>query len=187
MTSIPFPEHTLDSAPDGSRRIMAAMARQRGHVPAGVARLASSPQLLDGFLKASGLFESTSLDPVAREVVVLTIATRNRCHICVAMHTERLGVLGASPELIAALRDQQPLPDERLAALQDFVLDVVATAGAVSAESLEIFLGHGYTAENALEVVLGIGTYTMSTLANRLVRAPLDDRLMAFAWPEPAA
>ena len=48
-------------------------------------------------------------------------------------------------------------------------------------------LGHGYTAENALEVVLGIGTYTMSTLANRLVRAPLDDRLMAFAWPEPIA
>ena len=59
-----FPDHTLDSAPDGSRRIMAAMARQRGHVPAGVARLASSPQLLDGFLKASGLFESTSLNPI---------------------------------------------------------------------------------------------------------------------------
>src|SRR5215471_7943073 len=27
-----FPEHTLESAPDGSRRIMEAMARQRGHV-----------------------------------------------------------------------------------------------------------------------------------------------------------
>jgi hypothetical protein len=67
------------------------------------------------------------------------------------------------------------------------VLDVVATAGAVSPDSLEVFLGHGYTAQNALEVVLGIGAYTMSTLANRLVRAPLDDRLMAFAWPEPAA
>src|SRR5215475_7319672 len=66
-----FPDHTLDSAPDGSRRIMEAMTRQRGHVPAGVARLASSPQLLDGFLKASGLFENTSLDPVPREVVIL--------------------------------------------------------------------------------------------------------------------
>jgi hypothetical protein len=69
----------------------------------------------------------------------------------------------------------------------EFVLDVIATAGAVSPEALDAFLGHGYTAENALEVVLGIGTYTMSTLANRLVRAPLDDRLMAFALPEPVA
>jgi AhpD family alkylhydroperoxidase len=187
MTSSPFTDHTLDSAPAGSRPVMAAMAGQQGQIPVAVARLAASPQLLNGFLKASGLFESTSLDPVAREVVVLTIATRNRCHICVAMHTERLGALGARPDLIAALRDQRPLPDERLAALQEFVRDVVATAGAVSTQSLETFLGHGYTAENALEVVLGIGAYTMSTLANRLVRAPLDDRLMAFAWPEPVA
>lgn len=185
MTSTPFTAHTLDTAPAGSRPVLAAMARQQGQIPAAVARLAASPQLLNGFLKASGLFESTSLDPVSQEVVVLTIATRNRCHVCVAMHTERLGALGASPDLIAALRDQRPLPDERLAALQDFVLDVVAAAGAVSPESLEAFLGHGYTPENALEVVLGIGTYTMSTLANRLVRAPLDDRLMGFAWPEP--
>jgi AhpD family alkylhydroperoxidase len=148
MTSSPFTDHTLDSAPAGSRPVMAAMARQQGHIPAAVARLAASPQLLNAFLKASGMFESTSLDPVAREVVVLTIATRNRCHICVAMHTERLGALGASPDLIAALRDQRPLPEERLAALQEFVLDVVATAGAVSTESLESFLRHGYTAEN---------------------------------------
>ena len=129
MTSFPFPDHTLESAPDGSRRIMAAMARQRGHVPAGVARLASSPELLDGFLKTSGLFESTSLDPVAREVVILTMATRNGCHICVAMHTAKLAALGASPELVAALRERRPLPDERLAAIQRFTLDVVAAAG----------------------------------------------------------
>lgn len=187
MSDVPFPDHTLESAPPGSRQIMAAMARQRGHVPAAVARLASSPQLLDAFLKASGLFESTSLDPAAREVVILTIAARNRCHICVAMHTARLAALGASADLIAALRDQRPLPDERLAAAADFTLDVVAAAGAVSQESLAAFLGHGYTAQNALEVVLGIGTYTMSTLANRLTGAPLDEQFRAFAWTEPVA
>ena len=187
MAGFPFPEHTLESAPPASRRIMAAMARQRGRVPAGVGRLASSPQLLDGFLKASGLFESSSLDPVAREVVILTIAARNGCHICVAMHTAKLAAYGAGAALVAALRDQRPLPDERLAAVQEFTLDVVAAAGAVSEESLRAFLGHGYTAQNALEVVLGIGAYTMSTLANRMTRAPLDEELRAFAWEEPAA
>jgi len=187
VAGFPFPEHTLESAPPASRRIMAAMARQRGRVPAGVGRLASSPQLLDGFLKASGLFESSSLDPAAREVVILTIATRNGCHVCVAMHTARLEALGAGADLIAALRDQRPLPDERLAAVQEFTLDVIAAAGAVSQESLRAFVGHGYTAQNALEVVLGIGTYTMSTLANRMTRAPLDEELRAFAWEEPAA
>ena len=49
------------------------------------------------------------------------------------------------------------------------------------------FLACGYTRQHALEVVLGIGTYTMSTLANRLTDAPLDDRLSAFAWHTAAA
>jgi hypothetical protein len=35
--------------------------------------------------------------------------------------------------------------------------------------------------------VLGIGTYAMSTLANRLTGAPLDDQLSAFAWHPVAA
>lgn len=36
------------------------------------------------------------------------------------------------------------------------------------------------TARDALEVVLGIGTYTLSSLANRLTRAPLDPQLAAM-------
>ncbi len=36
-------------------------------------------------------------------------------------------------------------------------------------DELTAFLAAGYTHRNALEVVLGIGTYTMSTFANRLV------------------
>ena len=39
-------------------------------------------------------------------------------------------------------------------------------------QALRDFMAQGYTSQNALEVVLGIGTYTMSTLANRLTGAP---------------
>jgi hypothetical protein len=38
------------------------------------------------------------------------------------------------------------------------------------------------TAEQALEVVLGIGVYTLSTLANRLTGAQLDAPLTDYAW-----
>jgi hypothetical protein len=41
----------------------------------------------------------------------------------------------------------------------------------VDDDGIKALLAHGYTERNALEVVFGIGTYTMSTLANRLVRA----------------
>jgi AhpD family alkylhydroperoxidase len=181
MTEVPFPDLTPESAPPGARRTLEATAKHLGYLPVALARMATSPQLMDGFLKASGLFESSTLDPVAREVLVMTMAVRNGCHICVAMHTAALTRLAADPALIAALREGRPLADERLAALRTFTLEVLETAGAVSDDQLAAFLTHGYTTQNALEVVLGIGAYTMSTLANRMTRSPVDDQLAAYA------
>ena len=182
-----FPEHTIESAPAGSRRFMTATQSHLGYLPAATARWAASPALLEGFGRLNGIFESSTLDPVAREVVVMTIATRNGCHICVAMHTARLVSLGAQPGVRAALRDARPVGDERLEAIRVFTLRILDTAGDVGDDALRAFLDSGYTGQHALEVVLGIGTYTMSTLANRLTGAPLDDQLRAFAWHPDAA
>ena len=153
-----------------------------GYLPAAVARMAESPELLKGFLTASALFERTSLDPIAREVLILTIATRNECHVCVALHTAKLAELGCDQAVIAALRTGKPLPRRRLEAIREFTLAVLVTAGATSQDELQAFLDSGYTRQNALEVVLGIGAYTTSTLANRMTAAPLDDALLPFAW-----
>lgn len=176
-----FTEHTIESAPPAARPAMKATAKHLGYLPAATARWASSPQLVDGFGKLTALFGTTTLDPLAREVVVMTIATRNGCHVCAAMHTARLTALGADPGLIAALRAGEPPADPRLAAVRDFTLRVLDTAGDVGEPALRAFLGHGYTEQNALEVVLGIGTFVMSTLANRLTGAPVDGPLREFA------
>jgi AhpD family alkylhydroperoxidase len=182
-----FTEHTIESAPPAARRFMTATQNHLGYLPAGMARMAASPQLLDGFLRLTAIFESATLTPVAREVVIMTVATRNGCHICVAMHTAKLTALGARPDLIAASRDADPLPDEHLEAVRVFTLQVLDTAGDVGDQALRDFLTRGYTTANALEIVLGIGTYTMSTLANRLTGAPVDDQLAAYAWHPRAA
>jgi AhpD family alkylhydroperoxidase len=175
-------EYTVESAPPAAGRFLAATRDHLGYVPAAMARMAASPQLTEGFLKLTAIFDSTTLDPLARETLVMTVATRNGCHICVAMHTATLTALGADPELIAALRGSGPLPDERLDAIRVFTLRVLDTAGDVGEVALRDFLARGYTTQNALEVVLGIGTYTMSTLANRLTGAPVDEQLAAYAW-----
>ncbi|MFC8131419.1 carboxymuconolactone decarboxylase family protein [Streptomyces sp. NPDC057302] len=156
---------------------MERTAAASGRTPSAVARLAESPELLNSFLELSASFERTTLDPVAREVVIMTVAVRNDCHICVNMHTAKLRKLGADAELIAALREGRGLEEAGAGAgaglevVRRFTLEVLATAGGVGDEELKAFLAAGYTERNALEVVMGIGTYTMSTLANRLTRA----------------
>ncbi|MBM2617186.1 carboxymuconolactone decarboxylase family protein [Actinoplanes sp. LDG1-06] len=166
-----FTPHTLESAPAASRPLIESTVQHLGHLPGAVGLLAESPEMLGGFLQASNLFEASTLDPLAREVVVMVIAARNQCRVCLAMHTGRLRTLGADARLIAALRTGETPDDPRLAALREFTLRVLATAGEVPDDQMTEFLAAGYTRRNALEVVLGIGTYTMSTLANRMVRA----------------
>ena len=178
-----FTAHTAESAPPASRRVMTATERHLGYLPAATARMAESPHLLDGVMTLIRTFDGCTLDPLAREVLVMTIATRNGCHLCIAMHTARLTAMGADPELVAALRrgPGEPLADPRLQAIRAFTLRVLETAGDVGGDALGEFLARGYSPRNALEVVLGIGTYVMSTLANRLTGAPVDDQLSAFA------
>jgi AhpD family alkylhydroperoxidase len=184
MPESTFTVHTLDSAPPAARRMMQSTVDHLGYLPEAVGLMAESPQMFEGFLKTNTLFEAATLDPLAREVLVLTVATRNGCHICVAMHTARLVALGASEETIQALRERRPLDDPRLDAVRIFTLEVIDRTGDVEDKALQAFLSHGYTHQNALEVVLGIGAYTISTLANRLTRAPLDESLAAYAWSE---
>ncbi|GHH46890.1 carboxymuconolactone decarboxylase family protein [Streptomyces candidus] len=164
-----FTEHTVDTAPAGSRRAMEGVVQNFGFLPPLVAQQAESPELLNGFLRLSAMFESTTMEPVAREVVVMTVAARNACGFCVRMHAGKLEELGADAALIDALERQVPLAEGRLEAVREFTRAVMDGAGDVSAAQLEAFRAHGYSRRNALEVVLGIGTYTLSTFANRLV------------------
>jgi AhpD family alkylhydroperoxidase len=175
-----FAELTPESAPAPSRRIMEATRERLGFLPDAMVRLAVSPHTLEAFTRMSAAFEATSLDLSARETVILTVATRNGCLLCVAMHTRKLQALGVDQELIEALREARPLPDDRLEALRVFTTEVLERAGDVDAGSLDAFTGHGFTLEQALEVVLGIGAYTLSTLANRLTGAPVDPELEPY-------
>jgi len=43
-------------------------------------------------------------------------------------------------------------------------------------------LAPGFTPRNALEVVLGIGAYPISTFTNRMTAAPLDPPFEPFGW-----
>jgi AhpD family alkylhydroperoxidase len=182
----PFADLTPETAPVASRPRVRGVVEQLGVLPAAVARMAASPQSLEAFQRLIALYDATTLDPAAREVVTMVMATRNGCELCVAMHTATLVRLDADEAVVAALRGSRPLPDARLDAVRTFTLRVLETAGAVPDDDLAAFRAAGFTLQNALEIVLGIATYTLSTVTNRLTRAPLDvPALEPFAWQPP--
>ena len=80
-----FPTHTLESAPSASQKRLQAAQAQFGFVPLPLARHASAPSVLEGFALLHEQFEATSLSPLAREVVALTMARRLDCKLCRAL------------------------------------------------------------------------------------------------------
>jgi AhpD family alkylhydroperoxidase len=182
-----FSSLNLDSAPAAARPILRASEQQFGFVPAPVARAARSPALLGQVLAGLRAFEQTSLSQLEREVVALSTAYEQGCAYCMALHS---ALLARSPEhapLLEALRSGSPLPDARLEALRGFSRELLLERGRVQAATWERFERAGFTPEQALEVVLGVGAYVLSTLLNIVTEAPLDAAFAPFAWQPPLA
>jgi AhpD family alkylhydroperoxidase len=168
-----FIAHTHESAPDRSKIALSAAERQFGFVPDALARMAESPSLVEAFGAASRLFDHTSLGPIEREVVALVMARDLGCEYCRALHTTILSSQG-NAELAGTVLGGRPLDDARLEALARYTRRVLETRGAASDEDLAAFWGAGWDKRAALDVVVGVGTYTFSIFANRLTRARID-------------
>jgi AhpD family alkylhydroperoxidase len=166
-----FPSHDLSSAPAESRPFLEATLRAFGFIPLPTARHASAPGVVDGFSHLLETFEKTTLSPLEREAVALVLAGKFDCNVCRALHTRLALSQGASQDLVRSLIARKAIALPRLAALAEFTEALVETRGAVSDEDLERFLDSGFTPRQALEIVLGISTYTLSIFANRLTRS----------------
>ena len=180
-----FVDHTPESAPAAVRPALRGTIAQLGFLPSAMARMAASPALVGAFGKALASWEACSLSHVEREVVTLTIAHVVGCEVCVAMHASIVDRTIGDPVLLAALRAQTPLVAPRLEALRLFTIAALRERGEVDEETLAGFFAAGFGPEQALEVILGIATYTLSTYANRLTRAPVDAPLAAYVAPRP--
>ena len=160
-----FAPLTIDGCSPEQRAILEATKAKFGAVPQAAAKLARAPALMHAFEAGLEAFAATSLTHTERELVTLVMARDIGCTVCTRIHSKIIG-----PELAGQVADRR-LSDPNHAALAQFVEAVLATRGDVDDASWAGFLAAGYTREQALEVVIGIGTYTISMYANRLANA----------------
>ncbi|HET7540583.1 MAG TPA: carboxymuconolactone decarboxylase family protein [Polyangiaceae bacterium] len=169
-----FISYDVSSAPADSREILAQTLEQFGRIPSPLGRLAVSPLALRSASSGLSAFEHGSLAALEREVLAMTMGVKNGCHYCVAFHRRSLKMLAAPAHLSEALERGAPFDSPRLEALRVFTLSLLEKTGDVSAEVWQQFLAAGFDRAAALEVVVGVAAYTLTTFANRLTQAPLD-------------
>jgi alkylhydroperoxidase family enzyme len=134
--------------------------------------MVASPLLARALQNAISAFEKSSLSAAERETVILAMARAVGCDVCIALHHRMLAV--SDPALADKLREGAPTGSERLDALVRFTVNALETRGDLDSATWTAFLSAGFTREQALEIMLGLGAYTMSMYANRLTAAVVD-------------
>lgn len=166
--------HTVETAPDGAKRILKQVQSAYGFVPNLMGVMAEAPALLEGYITLSKIFEQSSLSLIERQVVLLATSFINNCTYCMAAHTTIASSRGMSNEVMYAIKEGKPITDRKLEALRSFTQAVVETSGWPPDHHLQQFFAAGYSRANALEVVLGIGLKTLSNYTNHLAKTPID-------------
>ncbi len=181
-----FTVHTIESAPEKAKPLLAASKKAYGFIPNLHGVFAEAPALLEGYQALSEVYGRSSLSAAEQQVVLLAVSYENACHYCVAAHTGAGKMAGLSDENIEALRNGAPLPDAKLEALRQFTQRMVQSRGWPGDAAIEAFLQAGYTKQQLLDVILGIAVKTMSNYTNHLAHTPLDEVFKANAWQKPA-
>jgi uncharacterized peroxidase-related enzyme len=178
-----FTVHTPQTAPAGSRQMLEDVKKALGFIPNLYAVFAESPAALQGALAISEAFSRSTLSPLEQQLVALAVSEANDCEFCVAAHSTFAKRVKADPMLVDAILAREPLSDARYDSLVTFTRKVVEQRGYVTDTDLEAFFQAGYTKEQVIEVVLGVGMKTFNNYVDHIAHVPLNDQFKAEAWP----
>lgn len=177
-----FKLHDQSSAPEGSKPLLENSLKTAGMIPSLHAIMAESPVVLEGYKKLHELVMQSSFDNDEKTVLWQTINVEHGCHYCAPAHTGIAKMMKVSDDITNALRDETPLPNDKLEALRSFVLAVVRKRGEVSKDELQAFYNAGYSQRQVLEVILGVSQKTMSNYINHIAETPVDEPFKKFEW-----
>ena len=169
-----FTIHTAASAPEPARAPLASLEQAIGFIPNLAGTIGGSPTAIGGFVGLQGALRGSALSAVEREVVGITVSRENASRYSLAAHSTFAARAGAEPAVVAALRDGEPVPDERLEALHAYTLAVLASRGHVDDADTAALLAAGYTREHVLELIAQIAYTTFANLVANVADTPVD-------------
>ena len=177
-----FDMYTIETAPEGSKKILEGATAKYKFLPNLLGKMAESPATVEAYTTLAGIFDKADLSATERQVIMMTVNRLNGCTYCMAAHSTISKMTGVEGDVITALRNNTAIADPKLEALRLFTIVMHDTRGWPTDEAVQAFLAAGYTKQTMLEVVLGISYKTISNYTNHLAQTPVDDAFNADVW-----
>ena len=158
-----LPAITLQTANDQQKPLLEQAVKQVGFIPNMYANMANAPAVLSSYLHGYALFRKESgLSAPEQEVVFLAVSQANGCTYCTAAHSMIADKMSGVPApVLQAIRQQQPIPDTKLAALFATTTEMVKSLGQPSPATVKLAMA-------AISVVprIAVGLWPSSSIAS---------------------
>jgi len=182
-----FPVHSEESAPEGSKPLLEQTRKAYGFLPNLYGVFAESPAALDAYIRVAEVFQKHSgFNPAEQQVVLLTISRVNGCGYCMAAHSKVSEMVEVPANVVNAIREDEPIGDEKLEAVRQLTRKVVEKRGWIEDADVQEFLSAGYEPQHVLSVLVGVAQKTLSNFTNHIADTPLDEAFEAHAWEQTA-
>lgn len=170
------------SAQGKSKEILDIALKQVGFIPNMYANMANAPAMLSTYLHGYDLFRKESgFTSAEQEVVFLVVSQYNGCNYCTAVHSMLADKMSGVPkDVLQAIREHQPIPDAKLAALAAMAVEMVAKHGQPDHAIVRAFLGAGYQERDLLYIVLAAAVKTLSNYSNQAFGTQVDEKFAAY-------
>ena len=175
---------TIGSVDETSSKLLEGAQKKMGMIPNMYAGMTNNTALFESYVASYTSFrEKGGFTPQEQEVIFLSVAYENNCDYCMAAHSFVGDNMTKVPtEVTDAIRNNTEIPDAKLKALSDYSRIMTTTRGLPPQEDTNMFLNAGYTEENILGVIAGIGVKTMSNYFNHFFRTEVDLAFQSRAW-----
>ncbi len=167
-----FEVPTLENVSDTNREILTSIKDKVGMVPNIYATYALSNNALERYTTfANG---KTSFNNKEKEVINLIVSQTNGCTYCLAAHTAIGKMNGFTDDQIISLRKGAAPFDAKFDALVKTAKAISENKGKISDETLDNFFEAGYTQENFVDLIVGVGEKTITNFLHNATEIPVD-------------
>lgn len=174
-----FTPLSMQNAPLASRTMLEQAHRYFGFVPNLLATMAHSPSALRVYFNADLGFQNGTLTPGEQQIVLLAASKENDCRYCTASHSALARFFANVPgDAIIAIECDRPLTDPKLNALVNVTRQFVSQRGYASRKTIDEFIAAGYSKDQLLEVLVGVGLKTISNYFDHVSAVEVDSEFL---------
>jgi uncharacterized peroxidase-related enzyme len=173
MTRISIPA-SVDEAPESSRPLLQAVAKQIGSVPNLFRLVATSPQALEGYLGLSGALGKGVLPAATRERIALAVAEVNGCDYCLSAHTYIGKTLARLDDAEIEANRRGGSTDPKADAAVRFAAKVASARGHIADADFAAVRAAGYSDAAIIEIVQHVALNSWTNYVNNVFDTEID-------------